>query len=470
MVLAATQVAGLLRVGADGGAPRPLTQLDVARGETSHRWPQVLPGGRWVLFTVGIDGAGYDDAQLDAVSLASGERRRLWTGGSHGRYAAGHLFFAQAGRLFAVPLDLDTLTVGGTPRVMVEGISDDPRNGAAHFAVAEDGPLVYGPGPARSAENYLSWVDAAGNLTRIGDTPRRFRQPSVSPDGRRVAAVIGVGSDSWLWVIDTETATLTRAAVGGGWHHPIWTPDSKSITVAAEHDGRWRIVTLTPGTRPAETLLEGPNRAYPNAWSADRRSLIFQERRPESGWDLRILDVGAEGRPAGEARDLVATPFQEANASLSADGRFFAYESDELDNSFGSYFAPVANPAARRRAAAATLRSPRWGRGRDLYCWFPIGGRPAENPGPEGVHRIEWRGEGVPAGTVPLWTDPRHSGPLLRRLTVAAYASYDVDVSDRGPRFLVLETSAPTTAAPLQRPVVVFNWQRELQAREAASR
>ena len=34
-----------------GGLPKPLTQLDKQRKEVTHRWPQVLPGARAVLFT-----------------------------------------------------------------------------------------------------------------------------------------------------------------------------------------------------------------------------------------------------------------------------------------------------------------------------------------------------------------------------------------------------------------------------------
>jgi serine/threonine-protein kinase len=463
IVLAATQTAGLLRLDPGATRPRPLTQLDLARGEGSHRWPQVLPGGEWVLFTTGVDGAPFDDAHIDVVSLATGERRRLWSGAAHARYAAGRLFFAQAGRLFAAPFDLESLALGGAPQVVIDGIHDDPRNGGAHFAVAEQGPLVYGPAAPRTTETFLAWVDADGALARIGDTPRPFRQPRLSPDGRRVATRIGTEASSGLWLVDTATATLTRAAAGSSWYRPIWTPDGRAVTAAAEQEGRWQLVTLPLGSAaPGTVLFEGPNRVYPNAWSPDGRVLVFQERRPGTGWDLRSLPVGPDGRAAGPPRDLAASPFQEGGASISADGRFVAYESDELDSIFGVYVAPLSNPAARRRGSDSIVRSPRWGPGGRLYCWYPIGARPGESKAAEGLHRIDGAAEGVPGRSVPLWTDPRRAAPLLRRLTVTAYAGYDVDLSAQEPRFLVQETSAPSTEAPLQRPVVVLNWQRAL--------
>jgi serine/threonine-protein kinase len=466
IVLAPSPTSGLLVLRPTDARPRSLTQLDFAGAEGSHRWPQVLPGGRWVLFTTGVEGAPFDDAHLDLVSLVTGERRRVWSGGAHGRYAAGRLFFVQAGRLLVVPFDLDALALRGTPQVLVDGVHDDPRNGAAHFAVAEGGPLVYGPAAPRSPESYLAWVDAAGALDRIGDTPRQFRQPRLSPDGRRVVTRIGSEANSGLWIVDTATATLTRAAGGSSWHRPIWTPDGQGITVASEQDGLWRIRTLgLASAGSGVTVLEGTNRMYPGAWSPDGRSLVFQERRPATGWDLRIIDLGSGGRPAAPPRDLVATPYQEGGASISTDGRLIAYESDELDNIFGIYVAPLANPSARRRGTDSIVRAPRWGPGGQLFCWYPVGARPGDSKAAEGLHRIDWRAEGVAARTVALWTDARRAAPLLRRLTVTSYAGYDVDRSGRGPRFLVQESSTPTIEAPLRQPVVVLNWLQELRAR-----
>ena len=73
-----------MRVSSLGGEPRPLTTL--ANGEISHRFPQVLPGGRAVLFTASTEvdiGAG---ATLVAVDLASGARTTVHPGGYFGRY------------------------------------------------------------------------------------------------------------------------------------------------------------------------------------------------------------------------------------------------------------------------------------------------------------------------------------------------------------------------------------------------
>jgi serine/threonine-protein kinase len=50
-IIAALGLDVLYRVPARGGSPVPFTELDRAIAEVTHRWPQILPGGKAVLFT-----------------------------------------------------------------------------------------------------------------------------------------------------------------------------------------------------------------------------------------------------------------------------------------------------------------------------------------------------------------------------------------------------------------------------------
>jgi hypothetical protein len=442
--------------------PAPLTVLDRRSGEGSHRWPQGLPGGHAVLFTCGIDGAPFDDASIDVVSLATGERRRLVENGAYGRYAGGRLFFVRGGRLLAVAFDSAALTVHGTPTVVAPGVRYDPRNGGSHYAVADGGTLVYRPAAPRPYDRHVAWVDAAGRLARITDKPRPFREPRLGPAGQRVALRIGDERASDLWILDTKTGSLTRSSFGLAPHRPIWTPDGRRVTVSAEVGGRWQLLTLTPGGTGAATVVwEGPYRLYPNAWTPDARSLVFQERRPATGWDLRVVEVGPDGGARAEPRDLAATAFQEENAAVSPDGRHVAYESDELDSIFGIYVKSFAAPGARVRATEINARWPRWASHGQLFCWYPAHARAGPSAAAEGIHRIRWREGGrAESADEPLWTDAATARSLLARVAVAGYATYDVDLSSRDPRFLVLE-NAPTEPAPLADPIIVLNAFRE---------
>ena len=104
---------GLFRVPSSGGAREPLTTL--ATGEVTHRFPQILPGGRAVLYTAHTAPDNFDDATIVVQPLPSGTPTTVQRGGYYGRYLpSGHVAFIHKGTLFATPLDLERLGVTGT--------------------------------------------------------------------------------------------------------------------------------------------------------------------------------------------------------------------------------------------------------------------------------------------------------------------------------------------------------------------
>jgi serine/threonine-protein kinase len=451
IVFAPSQRSGLERVSDRGGRPVALTTLDTVRDEYSHRWPDVLPGGAWVLFTVAVEEAfSFDEARLDAVSLETGERRTILNGAAYGRYlGGGQLAFVRAGRVYSVGFDPERLEVHGAPEVMLGGVRYEPQNGATHLAVSTSGVLAYGPGVPTSQEHYLSWLDREGRLKRLLDTPRMFRDPRLGPDGQRVAVLVGPSAESDLWLVEAD-GTLTQLSFGLSPHRPTWTADGKRITVAAVQGGTWRLLSL-PADGKGETslLLEGKNRVYPNAWSPDGRYLVFQEERPQTGWDLLILEVDAAGRPKGPPQPLAASPFHETNASLSADGRWVTYESDEIDALVQAYVRSFPDGGHKVRASTTGARWPSWGRGRELFYY---------DTSRHGLDVARTREEGgrllVEAGQ-PIWDDHAERPPALGRVVVTVTgARFNVHPADD--RFLVLETSAAAVEPFLSRPVIVL--------------
>jgi serine/threonine-protein kinase len=132
----------LSRVSSAGGSPQLLTPLDKQTGEITQRWPQILPGGKAVLFTSSTTGGNYEDADIAVYSIASGQRKSLQHGGFHARYLpSGHLVYLHAGTLFAVPFDLKRLEVTGQPVPVLEGVVTVPGNGGAQFSLSETGNL-----------------------------------------------------------------------------------------------------------------------------------------------------------------------------------------------------------------------------------------------------------------------------------------------------------------------------------------
>ena len=128
-----------------------LTKPDSERGENDHLWPEFLPGGGAVLFTIYPATGGPDNAQVAVLDLKTGASKVLVRGGSHAHYVpTGHLVYGVAGTLRAVPFDLERLEPTGTPAPVLEGVWTTPL-GAANFAVAANGSLVYVAGLARPA-------------------------------------------------------------------------------------------------------------------------------------------------------------------------------------------------------------------------------------------------------------------------------------------------------------------------------
>jgi len=303
-------------------------------------------------------------------------------------------------------------------------------------------------------------VDAAGRVTRVSDTPRTFREPRLSPDGRRVAVVIGRGTDADLWILDIATGTLSQLTFGVAPRRPTWTPDGKAVTVGAREGGGWKLMTFGLGdTGKPVTHVETPYRAYPNTWSPDGRRLVYQERRPGTGWDIVAAEVGP-GSAAVSTRPLAATPAQEENAVLSADGRFVAYESDELDGVFEVYVRPVAEGGAKVRASTTGARWPRFGPPGALFYWLSFKG---------GLQRIDYHAAGngfAVDGVAPVWPAGDGEAPPdapRRVLVTAGFGGFDPDPTGR--RFLMLEKTPAALATSLQAPVLLFNWPDGLRTR-----
>ena len=178
----------LFRVPAAGGEPEPLTTLDESKGEASHRWPQVLPGGEAVLFTSHKQASGgFDSANIEVLVLATGERKVLRRGGSYGRYVpSGHLVYVNQATLFAMPFDLGKLEVTGSPAPVVQDVSWGIANGGAQFSVSETGRLAYIAGDNTVPEYPVAWVERNGGRSPLWEERGSYGNPRLSPDGERL--------------------------------------------------------------------------------------------------------------------------------------------------------------------------------------------------------------------------------------------------------------------------------------------
>ena len=301
------------RVSAVGGAPAPLTKVDEAGGERSHAWPEMLPGGKAIVFVV----AGESGSRIVALRLATGERKTLIEGGTQPHFCAtGHLVYSTGDGIFAVPFDPEKLALAGTPVVLAES--------APLVAVSRDGLLVYGASPAPSADLALVWVDRKGSPKPVTEKRRSYFMPRLSPDGKRLAVGVRTGTaGSDIWILDLERDVFSRLTFDESSRFPIWTPDGKRLVFSSSRGGEpnlfWK---LADGSGPEERLTTSKNSQFAHSFSPDGRMLAFDDNKPGDIW---ILPVGDRGAPSA----LVRTPFREWGPRFSPDGRWLAYLSDE---------------------------------------------------------------------------------------------------------------------------------------------
>ena len=177
---------GLQRVSDAGGELTALTKPDRERGESDHLWPEFLPGGEAVLFT--ITRASDIENEVAVLDLRTRTSKVLIRGGSHAHYApTGHLVYNVAGTLRAVAFDLGRVEVVGTPAPVLEGVVTT-LSGDADIAVAANGSLVYVPGVASVAARTVVSVDREGRASPLPGLPAdAYRDVRVSPDGTRLA-------------------------------------------------------------------------------------------------------------------------------------------------------------------------------------------------------------------------------------------------------------------------------------------
>ena len=430
---------GLFRVSAAGGEEREaLTNLE--EGELAHRWPEILPGGHIVLFTV-ERGQGDANREIAALNLETGERKLLIPGGSNSQYVAtGHIVYGADGTLRAVPFDLDAVEVKGDPIPVLEGVRTQAR-GAAHFSLAEDGTLVYVPGTGRVGQQMtFVWVDRDGREEPVAAEPRAYQEFSLSPDGTKIAVrVTGLDNqDVWIYdlVRDTQMRLTFRPATEV---FPIWTPDGQRVAFGSpEAPLSWK---AADGTGEVETLVESSRAQLPQAFSPDGTALVFEDRN--SGFDQGVLSL--EGERIWTL--LMETEFAERNAALSPDGRWMAYQSNE-SGQFEVYVRPFPDVTGGRWQVSSG--------GGEWPLWRPDGGE-LFYLGSEGMMAVPIETEPTfTQGTVDLLFD---FGPYMRTPT-----NRRIDISPEGDRFLVFkEVGGSDGTVETRSIIVVQNWFEELK-------
>jgi serine/threonine-protein kinase len=448
IVFTTNNASGLLRVSATGGEPKPLTSVSARDGEVEHRWPEILPSGRAVLFTISRGGSGVEGDQIAVLDLASGDRRVVVPRGGQARYMrTGHLVYGMDGVLWAVPFDANRFVTNGSPIQVLAGVHTTPRGGA-EFAVAQDGSLVYISGGALVERRRLAWVDRQGREHPINAPIRAYAQARISPDGRRlVLDVRDQGEDIWVW--DLASETFSRVTLDPGFdRQPIWAPDSRRIAFYSNRGGTNSLLMVSAdGTGVVERLTERPaSAAYPTSFSPNGKQLLMWEAIVNRGIDLQILDLDD---PQRGVRSLLSTEVDERNAEVSPDGRWIAYQANE-SGQYEVYVRPFPMvETGRWPISNGGGTRPMWAPdGRELFYYA------------DALQRLMV----VPVTTSGTMFTRGAAKVLFEETPLVPILSRTFDISPDGQRFLLIkEAGVVGDASDARRIVFVQKWFEELK-------
>ena len=232
---------GLFQVSEKGGEPRLLVKPDPGRNQLAYAWPQFMPGGQSVLFTI-VPKDSIEGAQIAVLDLKTLEPRVVLSGGSAAHYAAtGHLVYASRQILKGMAFDPQTQQTRGDPVSLSDiEIASAPDNGAAEFAVSETGTLLFlTPSVSSQPLRTMSWVDRQGKEEPVALAPGRYVYPHISPDGTRVALDIPAANrDIWIW--DLQRLSLTKLSSGPTEDMmPVWSRDGSRVFFTSNRAGHF---------------------------------------------------------------------------------------------------------------------------------------------------------------------------------------------------------------------------------------
>jgi serine/threonine-protein kinase len=438
----------VMRVSSDGGTPEPLTKLDAS--EVTHRWPQVLPEDRAVLYTASTATGSYEGATIVAQSLVNGQRKVVHRGGYHAMYVpTGHLVYISQGTMFAAPFDLERLEIVGQAAPVLADARSFPSTGGAQFSFSLTGSLVYVAG-TNGAASSINWMGRDGRTEPLKADSAAYQHIRFSPDGARLAmSVLDQQRDVYVheWSRGIMARLTSHQAMDA---NPVWTPDGLRVTFRSARHGvdnlYWQ---RADGTGETERLTESKIPQWPMSWHPNGRFLAFHEIGRDTGPDIWILPMEGDetsGWKPGLPTAFVDDRFNETEGAFSPDGRWLAYQSDESGRN-EVYVRPFPGPGGKTQISTGGGLAPKWSAARwELFY------RTDDQKIMVASYTTE--GGAFRADRPRIWADGRFT---------------EFDLHPGGERIAILQVPDALSPAGSGQAIVVFNFFEELRRLAPAS-
>src|SRR2546427_808740 len=367
MLFTPTPTATLFRVNASGGGEAAgITKLEP--GQSSHRFPQLLPNGQFLFYATGAA----DKQGIYLGSLSSSETKRLTAADTPGMFLPpSWLFYIRQGTLVARRVDLARAALTGKPVIVADAVgsgrqaSSGPTPG---FSVSAEGLVAYRSGGVTNRRQ-LTWFDRSGKAVgTLGEADENFLQDfNLSPDGRRVVAERVVEGNIDIYLLDdTRMSRFTFDRASDTF--PIWSADGSHIVFSSNRKGASNLYQKpSSGAATEEVLIESSENKFSEDQSPDGRFLLYFLANPPNA-DLWVLPLQGKRKPFS----FLSTEFNERKAKFSPDGRWVAYQSNQSGRE-EVYIRPFPpGPGGQWQVSTEGDIWPRWRRdGKELYYIAP---------------------------------------------------------------------------------------------------
>ena len=322
----------LFKVSTNGGQPTPLTKIDPALKEYSHRFPALLPDGRHFLYA-SLPGKG-GRFDIYAGSLDDSSRTLVGSMEAAPIYAdPGWLLYARQGVLAAVPFDARALKITGDPIPLEDepaSVLDPSVSYTAGWSasVSSTGAIAYYSAP--SVNTVATWFNASGVQTGSLNVPAgHYESAAISPDGARAVMVKSTSpSESSLWLVDLTRGGAVPLSTGPGRNDsPVWSPDGSRVVWAADREGAQNLYIKSVNDATPESLLFASDVVFkgPVTWTPDGTSIVLVQLDPDTAQNLWLLDASGKKPPT----ILVRGPAREPGGTVSRDSKWLSFTSDD---------------------------------------------------------------------------------------------------------------------------------------------
>ncbi len=355
IIVVAVPSYGLATVPAAGGGLQKVPM--VSKERLYPEGPAWLAGGEWISFT---DYFG-TTRRVMAVNLASGEVRVLLNNAQGPSFTVDQIVYYWAGALWAVPFDAHKLAVLGKPVQVVSGVAE--VNFVGQASASTNGVWAYAPGQAGNFSRNLYLVNRSGMEQKLDIPAAGYIDPKISPDGKRIALAIQYMSAQHLAVYERERGVLMRIVSNGALNNaPVWALDGKDLLFDAvspsEKRGIYRVAA--DGSSAPQLVLETTINSHITSVAGGYAAVMVND--PATSTDLWLLSLGKQP----EMHAFKQTSAAERQGTLSPDGRYMAYASNESGRS-EIYVEPVPGPGGRWQISTDGGEQPRWVRtGREI--------------------------------------------------------------------------------------------------------